>query len=44
MTKLKDERSIPFFQIELLSLFGYDNETLFGVKLKEHNVPVHGSR
>lgn len=38
MTKLKDGDSI--FPNRIVKSFGYDNETLFGVKLKEHNVPV----
>lgn len=38
MTKLKEGDSI--FPSKIVKSFGYDNETIFGVKLKEHNVPV----
>jgi len=28
------------FPKKIVDYFGYDNETLFSVKLKQHNVPV----
>lgn len=38
MTNLKNNYDI--FPKKIVDFFGYDNETLFSVKLKEHNVPV----
>jgi hypothetical protein len=38
MTKLKSNYDI--FPKKIVDFFGYDNETLFSVKLKENNVPV----
>ena len=38
MTDLKNNYDI--FPKKIVDFFGYDNETLFSVKLKEHNVPV----
>ena len=38
MTKLKNNYDI--FPKKIVDFFGYDNETLFSVKLKENNVPV----
>ena len=38
MTQLKFDYDI--FPKKIVDFFGYDNETLFSVKLKEHNVPV----
>ena len=38
MTQLKFDTSM--FPKKIVDYFGYDNETLFSVKLNEHNVPV----
>ncbi len=38
MTQLKFDTSV--FPKKVVGYFGYDNETLFGVKIKENNVPV----
>ena len=38
MTQLKFDHSM--FPKKIVDYFGYDNETLFSVKLKEHNIPV----
>tara|TARA_B100001121_G_C18609650_1_gene583735 strand:- start:41 stop:868 length:828 start_codon:yes stop_codon:yes gene_type:complete len=38
MTQLKFDDSM--FPKKIVDYFGYDNETLFSVKLKEHNIPV----
>ena len=38
MTQLKFDHSM--FPKKIVDYFGYDNETLFSVKLKQHNVPV----
>ena len=38
MTQLKFDTSM--FPKKIVDYFGYDNETLFSVKLKEHNIPV----
>jgi len=38
MTKLKFDTSV--FPKKIVDYFGYDNETLFGFKLKQNNVPV----
>ena len=38
MTQLKFDNSM--FPKKIVDYFGYDNETLFSVKLKEHNIPV----
>ena len=38
MTKLKDDSDM--FPEKVLQYFGWDNETLFSVKLQENNVPV----
>ena len=38
MCDLKDGSGI--FPEKVLQYFGWDNETLFAVKLKEHKVPV----
>ncbi|OUW58147.1 MAG: hypothetical protein CBD57_03195 [Candidatus Pelagibacter sp. TMED197] len=38
MTQLKFDKSM--FPKKIVDYFGYDNETLFSVKLKQHNVPV----
>lgn len=38
MTKLKSNYDV--FPKKIVDFFGYDNETLFSVKLNEHNVPV----
>ena len=38
MTQLKFDTSI--FPKKIVDYFGYDNETLFGVKLKQNDVPV----
>jgi hypothetical protein len=38
MTQLKSNYDV--FPKKIVDFFGYDNETLFSVKLKEHNVPV----
>jgi len=38
MTKLKSNYDV--FPKKIVDFFGYDNETLFSVKLNEHNIPV----
>lgn len=38
MTQLKFDTSV--FPKKIVEFFGYDNETLFGVKLKQNDVPV----
>jgi len=38
MTRLKSDYS--FFPKKIVDFFGYDNETLMGVKVNEHKVPV----
>lgn len=38
MTQLKFDTSV--FPKKIVEFFGYDNETLFGVKLKQHNIDV----
>ena len=38
MSQLKFDNSM--FPKKIVDYFGYDNETLFSVKLKEHNIPV----
>ena len=38
MTKLKTDYDM--FPSKIVKYFGYDNETLFSVKIKENNVPV----
>ena len=36
--KLTEDHNV--FPKKIVDFFGYDNETLFSVKLNEHNVPV----
>ena len=38
MNKLTEDHNV--FPKKIVDFFGYDNETLFSVKLNEHNVPV----
>ena len=38
MTKLKTDYDM--FHSKIVKYFGYDNETLFSVKIKENNVPA----
>ena len=38
MNNLRSDHNL--FPKKIVDFFGYDNETLFSVKLNEHNVPV----